>query len=50
MMYDETAGYIETPAGKGKFVEYDSNSKVVLVEMDEMYLVYFSAEDCYILR
>lgn len=48
MIYDPTAHDIETPAGIGKFIEYDGNTKTVLAEMDNMYLVYFPAEECFI--
>jgi len=48
IVYDPTAGYIETPGGMGKFVEYDGNCGVVTVEMDNQYLVFYPAENCYI--
>jgi hypothetical protein len=48
IVYDPTAGYIETPGGIGKFVEFDGNCGVVLAEMDNEYLVFYPAEICYI--
>ena len=48
IVYDPTAGYIETPGGMGKFVEYVGNCGVVTVEMDYQYLVLYPAENCYI--
>lgn len=48
MIFDPTAGMIETPGGIGKFVEFDGKSGVVTVEMDNSYLVFFPAESCYV--
>lgn len=48
MIYDPTAGYIDTPGGIGKFVQFDGNHGVVTVEMDNSYLVFFPAESCFI--
>ena len=48
MIYDSTAGMIETPGGIGRFVEFDGNNGVVTAEMDNRYLVFYPAEDCYI--
>lgn len=46
--YDDSAGWIETPLGPGKFVAYDPHSGRVLVEADFQYLVEYPGEDCYI--
>jgi hypothetical protein len=48
MIYDATAGYIETPDGPGKFVEFDGVHGTVTVEMDHRHLVIYPAELCYI--
>ncbi len=48
MIYDPTAGYIETPGGLGRFVEFDGNAGVVVVEMDNQYLVFYPAESCFV--
>lgn len=48
MIYDTTAGFIKTPEGEGKFVEYDSSREVVTVEMDNKYLVDFDANECFV--
>ena len=48
MLYDPTAGYIETPDGVGRFIEFDGCNKTVTVEMDNMYLVQYPAKDCYL--
>lgn len=48
MIFDPTAGMIETPGGIGKFVEFDGNVGVVTVEMDNQYLVFYPAENCFI--
>ena len=40
-VYDPTAGYIETPGGIGKFIEFDSNAKTVLVECNNEYLALY---------
>ena len=48
IVYDPTAGYIETPGGIGKFVEFDGKNGVVTAEMDNEYLVFYPAEICYI--
>ena len=47
-MYDITAGEIETPAGIGKFVGYDSARQKVTVELDHTYIVEFDADKCFI--
>jgi len=46
-IYDMTSGYIETPGGIGKFVEYDPHSKKVTVELDYDCLVELDASECY---
>jgi hypothetical protein len=48
VIFDPTAGFVETPGGVGKFVEYDGNVGVVAVEMDNQYLVFYPAGDCFI--
>jgi len=48
VIFDPTAGMIETPGGIGKFVEFDGNVGVVTVEMDNRYLVFYPAENCFI--
>jgi hypothetical protein len=48
VIFDPTAGMIETPGGIGKFVEFDGNAGVVTVEMDNRYLVFYPAENCFI--
>ncbi len=48
IVYDPTAGMIETPGGMGKFVEYDGNCGVVTVEMDNGCLFFYPAELCYV--
>lgn len=50
MIYDPTAGMVETPAGVGRYVEFDGKSGVVTVEMDNSYLAFFPGEDCFIKR
>lgn len=46
--YDPTAAMIETPAGPGRFVEFDGSRQTVVVEMDFHYLVEFDASKCYV--
>lgn len=48
MLYDPTAGYIETPGGVGRFVEYDGATQTVMVEMDNMFLVQYPATVCFL--
>lgn len=48
--YDCTAGYIVTPAGLGKYVDFDSVTGKVTVEIDSMYLVEFDGEKCFLLQ
>lgn len=50
MIYDETADYVDTPGGLGKFVEFDGKTGVVTVEMDNQYLVFYPGDSCYILE
>ncbi len=50
MVYDNTAGIIETPGGPGRFVEFDGNYKTVTVELDNRHLVIYPAEMCYITK
>jgi hypothetical protein len=47
-MYDVTAGNVETPLGMGKFVEYIPHRGVVVVKMDNNYLMEFDAKEVYI--
>ena len=47
-MYDFTTGYIVTPGGKGKFIEYDGNTQKVTVLMDFEYEVEFDGDECYV--
>ncbi len=47
-MYDSTAGYIETPGGMGKFIEFDGNTKTVTVELDYSCRAIFPADTCYV--
>lgn len=48
MTYDATAGFIETPDGPGKYVEFDGAHGTVTVEMDHSHLVIYPASLCYI--
>jgi len=45
--YDHTAGWIKTHVGTGKFVEYNSNTGKVTLEMDYGYLVELDGRYCY---
>lgn len=47
MNYDATAGMVETPAGIGRFVEFDRNCGVVTVEINQCFM-FFPAETCYV--
>jgi hypothetical protein len=46
--YDETAGWIYTPGGPGKFVLYDPTRQVVVVEVDYSHLVEYPASECFL--
>lgn len=48
MIYDETAAMIDTPAGPGRFVEYDGTTEVVTVELDNQYLVFYPGSICFV--
>jgi hypothetical protein len=39
---------IDTPGGPGRFLEYDSNTGLVMVEMDSMYCVVYPADECFV--
>lgn len=45
---DPTAGYVETPAGEGRFVYYDGNTHRVTVEIDNRYLVEYPADKVFV--
>jgi len=47
-VYDPTAGDIQTPDGRGKYVWFDGLKGECIVEMDYMYLVRFDASKCYL--
>lgn len=47
MIFDPTAGYIDTPGGIGKFIEYDGKNGVVTVRLNNR-LVMFPGSECYI--
>lgn len=46
--FDNTADYIETPGGMGKFIEFDGNTKTVTVELDFSCRAIYSADVCYV--
>lgn len=46
-IYDMTSGYIKTPGGIGKFIEYNPHTKTVTVELDYNYIVEFDGAKCY---
>jgi len=48
MIYDETAGMIDTPGGPGRFIEYDGAMEVVTAELDNCYLVFYPASMCFV--
>lgn len=48
MIYDEAAGLIDTPAGPGRFVEYDGTAGVVTVELDDRYIVFYPGSICFV--
>jgi len=50
LLYDPTAGLIETPDGRGKFIAYDNIAGIVYVEMDNRYVVFYPASECYIIN
>lgn len=50
MIYDADAGYIETPGGPGRFIEYDGTTKTVTVEMDNWCRVIYPASLCFIAK
>ena len=39
---------IETPLGIGRFLEYDSNTGKVIVEMESMFAVEFDGNQCFV--
>jgi len=45
--YDPTAGMVETPAGVGRYLNFDANTGKVLVEMNYEDLVEFDGSECY---
>ena len=47
-MFDITTGKVETPAGIGRFVEYDSVRRKVSVELDYEFIVEFDADKCFV--
>jgi len=47
IIYDHTAGFVATPNGIGKYVQYNPETGTVIVEMDYSYLVEFSGAECY---
>jgi len=47
-VYDITTGFIETPGGPGKFIEYDGTTKTVKVEMDYAAMVIYPGELCFV--
>lgn len=48
LVVDVTAGWIETPGGPGKFVDFDPTAGTVTVEHDYRYLVEYPAGVCYV--
>jgi hypothetical protein len=48
VIFDNTADYIETPGGMGKFIEYDGATKTVTVELDYSCRAIYPANVCYV--
>lgn len=48
MVYDPTAGIVDTPGGPGRFIEFDGKTSTVAVELDNQHLVFFPSESCYV--
>ena len=48
MIYDETAGMIDTPGGPGRFIEFDGTTGTVIAEMDNECMVIFPGELCFL--
>ena len=40
MIFDPTAGYIDTPGGIGKFIEYDGKNGVVTVRLNNRLVMF----------